>query len=395
MRMRIPTISRQKKAVLKLLAWSGIVIAVTGTAAIAGEPVTFSISSRPEVVYEYRTQRCDWRSIPDSPARAYRRADGSIILMAAHFRNRIFEGSSFDDLRLNCSVLSQGKESADPMDYDDRYWIQSVIPLGGGRILALASQEYSGLRHDGVCERGVDKPQCWYLALVGLEADDHDLSFRLLPRGERLIAGSNKPFDPSIDAAGFLTLTNTVFDGDYAYFIAWTEDAAEPGGRGNCLFRAPRSNLVTGWKMLSGGEFVTPPDPYPARGGPAVVAKCDRLGGPDMQGKIRSLVWLETRNEWLAVWSTRSNDVGGIYYATSRDLRTWSPAALLAPLEPPWGANRTGTFYDYPSVIDHDSASPVFQTVGRTYYLYLTRLNWENGHTRMDRDLVRFKVTVN
>lgn len=388
----------RRNAFLNPLTWSAVLSAVlmamVSTAVIAKEPVTFSVSSEPEVVYHYQTQRCDWRSIPDSPARAYRREDGSVVLIAAHFRNRIFEGSSFDDLRPNCTVLSQGRESANPEDYDDRFWVQSLIPLGNGRILGLASQEYSGIRHDGVCQKGVDKPECWYLALVGLEANDRDFSFKLLPRKERLIAGSNKPFDPSINAAGFLTLTNTVFDGDYAYFIAWTEDAAEPGGRGNCLFRAHRSNLETGWQMLSGGEFVSPPKPYPADGGSPVQAKCDRLGGSDMLGKIRSLVWLETRNAWLVVWSTRVNGAGGIYYSTSHDLRNWSSAALLTSHEPPWGSDGSGTFYDYPSVIDHHSDSPIFQTAGASFHLYLTRLNWEQDRKRMDRDLVRFKVTV-
>ncbi len=365
-----------------------------GTAPLAQETVKFSVSSEPEVVYRYQTQRCDWRSIPDSPARAYRREDGSIVLIAAHFRNRILEGSSFNDLRPNCVVLSQGSESANPTDYDDRFWIQSLIPLGGGRILGLASQEYSGLRHEGVCAKGADKPSCWYLALVGLEANDRDFSFKLLARPQRVIAGSNKRFDPSLDAAGFLTLTNTVLDGDFAYFIAWTEDAAEPGGRGNCLFRAPRSNLVTGWRMLSKGQFVSPPEPYPAGADNPVQAKCDRLGGPEMVGKIRSLTRLETKNVWLVVWSTRMKGTGGIYYATSHDLRNWSPASLLTPLEPPWGSDGKGVFYDYPSTIDHHSSSPIFQTIGNSFHLYLARLNWEQSHTRMDRDLVRFKVVL-
>jgi len=366
-----------------------------GTDAFARDAVTFSVSPEPEVVYEYRTQRCDWRSIPDSPARAYRRTDGSLVLMAAHFRNRVFEGSGFDDLRPNCAVLSQGGESANPAAFDDRFWIQSFIPLGNGRILGLASHEYSGIKHEGVCEKGADRPACWYLAIVGLEADERDFSFRLLPREQRLIAGSNRRFDPSINAAGFLTVTNTVFDGDHAYFIAWTEDAAEPGRRGNCLFRAPRNDLVNGWQMLSNGRFEPSPNPYPTDGQAPKQARCDRLGGHgDMTGKARSLVWLEGKRQWIVVWSTRVNGKGGVYFSTSPDLRRWSTSAMLAPLEPFWGTEDKGTFYDYPSVIDHDSKSPIFQTAGDGFYLYMTRLNWETKRATMDRDLVRFRVRV-
>ncbi|WP_414475681.1 hypothetical protein [Microvirga sp. M2] len=377
-----------------LPAWSAALTVLSACAAHAGEAPMFSVSPVPEVVYSYRSQQCDWRTIPDSPARSYRREDGSLVLIASHFRNRIFEGRNFDDLRPNCGVVSQGAESVDPSEFDDRYWIQSLIPLGNGRILALASEEYSGLRHDGVCSKGRDKPACWYLSIVGLEANDRDFSFKLLPRDRRLIAGSNRRFDTSVNAAGFLTVTNAVFEGDYAYFIAWTEDAAEPGRRGNCLFRAPRSDLVNGWQVMSKGRFVAPPDPYPGDGRRPVQTTCDRLGGEDMSGKARSLVWLETRQMWMVVWSTRVNGVGGVYYATSPDLKNWSSSAVLAPLEPFWGTEKTGAFYDYPSLIDHASTSPIFQSAGDEFYLYLTRLNWQQKRNTMDRDLVRFRVTI-
>lgn len=386
--------SRWNRVLRFLLTWAAALALPSAWAANAKEAPTFSVSPVPEVVYSYQTQRCDWRTIPDSPARAYRREDGSLVLIASHFRNRILEGRDFDDLRPNCGVISQGAESADPSEFDDRYWIQSLIPLGNGRIVALASEEYSGLRHDGVCSKGSGNPACWYLSIVGLEGNDRDFSFRLLPRDQRLIAGSNRKFDASVNAAGFLTVTNTVFEGDYAYFIAWTEDAAEPGRRGNCLFRAPRSDLVNGWQMLSKGRFVSPPDPYPGDGRRPVQTRCDRLGGADMSGKARSLVWLETKQMWMVVWSTRTNGTGGVYYATSPDLKTWSSSTLLAPLEPFWGTEKTGTFYDYPSVIDHASTSSVFQTASNDFYLYLTRLNWQVRRNTMDRDLVRFRVTV-
>jgi hypothetical protein len=382
-------------AIPRILTCMAALTLLVGTAAQAREASTFTVSSEPEVVYRWKTQRCDTKTIPDSPARAYRREDGSLVMIASHFNNRIFEGRDFDDLRPNCSVQSMGKESANPADLDDRFWVQSLIPLGGGRVMAMASHEFLGTRHAGVCEKGAPWPSCWYLSVVGLEADERDFAFKLLPRDQRMIAGSNQRFDPSVKAGGFHTVTNTVFDGDYAYFMAWTEDAAVPGGKGNCLFRAPRSDLVNGWQMLSKGQFVHSPDPYPTDGQAPIQASCDRLGGPDMAGKARSIVWLEGRKQWMVVWSSRANADGpGIYYATSDDLRNWSLASLLAPLAPFWGTKETGTFYEYPSLIDHGSKSQIFQTVGNNFYLYLTRLNWEEKRALMDRDLVRFKVTV-
>jgi len=387
------TNAARNRPILRILIHTAALLLTFGASAMADDAVNFTVSPEPEVVYSYQRQRCDTRTIPDSPARAYRREDGSIIMIAAHFNNRFLEGRDFDSLSPNCNVLSQGAESPDPSAFDDRFWIQSLIPLGGGRLMALASHEYMGYRHAGVCEKGAF-PTCWYVSVVGLEGNERDLSFTLLPRDRRVIAGSNRRFEPSIKAAGFQTVTNTVFDGDYAYFVAWTDDAAEPDGRGNCLFRAPRSDLVNGWQMLSDGRFVNPPDPYPADGGAPTQAKCDRLGAPSMAGKARSLIWLESKKQWMLIWTARAKE-SGAFYATSPDLRNWSSPTLLAAFEPPWGSDKIGVFHDYPSAIDHSSRSPIFQTVGDSFYLYLTRFNWQNQKVRMDRDLVRFKVMVN
>ena len=53
-----------------------------------------------------------------------------------------------------------------------------------------------------------------------------------------------------------------------------------------------------------------------------------------------------------------------------------------------------GVYYEYPSLIDHASPSPVFDTAGDSLWLYLTRFNLEDRRRGMNRDLVRLRVTV-
>jgi len=48
----------------------------------------------------------------------------------------------------------------------------------------------------------------------------------------------------------------------------------------------------------------------------------------------------------------------------------------------------------YPSLIDPDSPSANFDTVGDTAQLFLTRFNLEHCRTSLDRDLVRIPVLV-
>src|ERR1700742_1558629 len=83
-----------------------LVASLAATIAIAGSPngPTIRPTGPEEAVYQWSTQRCADDFIPDSPARAFRRRDNSIALIAAHYKNQFLVGSSFDDLRPNCAV---------------------------------------------------------------------------------------------------------------------------------------------------------------------------------------------------------------------------------------------------------------------------------------------------
>lgn len=374
---------------------AGSAFVLSGTVASASDPA-LRVSGAIETVYRYASDRCDWRTIPDSPARALRRHDGSIALIAAHFRNRFLVGPDFDRLRPACGSVSAGAESADPAAFDDRFWIQALAPLPDGRVFALASHEYMGSRHPGVCRAGVGPVACWYSAIVAATGDEASLDFRLRPRASRLVAPPPRPFDPAGTTAGFLTTTNIVFSGGYGHILAWREASGPgPGARGHCLFRAPAADLLGGWEVLSGGRYRPVGDPY----GEAPPA-CDLVGAGILSGKVRSLVRLEESGLWLGVFATRrqgrdGKPEHGVYTAVSSDLVGWRGGERLAEYEPFWGTGRCGTYYEYPSLIDHGSRSRVFDTGGRDLFLYMTRFNWEDcRRTRMDRDLVRVRVTV-
>ena len=365
--------------------------------AVAAEPsLQVRVAGPLETVHAYARDRCGLRTIPDSPARALRRADGSIALIAAHFRNRFLTGPDFDSLLPNCVPVSAGAESADPAAFDDRFWIQALAPLPDGMVLGLASHEFMGSRHSGACRAGHGPTACWYSAIVATTAQESALVFRLAPRASRLVAAPIGPYDPTSGTAGFLTTTNIVSSGGHAYMLAWTEDAgSDPARRGHCLFRAPAADLLGGWEVLAGGRYGRVGDPY-ERPSP----RCDLVGLGALSGKVRSIIRIEERGLWLAVLATRrpgreGEPDFGVYTAVSTDLVGWRDTRLLAAFEPFWGAGRCGTFYEYPSLIDHDSPSRIFDTGGRDLFLYMTRLNWKDcGRTRMDRDLVRVRLKI-
>ncbi|MEI2594612.1 hypothetical protein, partial [Pediococcus acidilactici] len=49
-----------------------------------------------QVVFHWKNDRCSDDNIPDSPARAFRSADGTVNLYATHYINRSMSGKTLD-----------------------------------------------------------------------------------------------------------------------------------------------------------------------------------------------------------------------------------------------------------------------------------------------------------
>lgn len=319
------------------------------------------------------------------------------MLIAAHFTNGYFTGKSFDRLEPRCNVVSGGDESPEPERFDDRFWVQALQPLPNGGIFALVSHEYMGKRHPGRCRwTDMPGPQCWYSAILGATAragtTTDDLRFVLEPPERRVVAASPTPFNPETTTrVGFFTATNIVRSGEWLYFASWAEFE---GTRGNCLLRAPAASPEGPWRAWREGEFTLS---LPGAYGPdAHRAGCDPIGVDRQLGILRSLVWLDTAQTFVGVFSVANGTRRrpGIYYSLSTDLLTWGEARMLTPLRPWFGTMDCETFYDYPSLIDPASPSHNFATAGDTLDLYLTRFNWTNCQRGLDRDLVRLRVEV-
>ncbi|MBS7697970.1 hypothetical protein [Chelatococcus sp. YT9] len=319
-----------------------------------------------------------------------------MVLISGHLTNWFMEGDRLDSVKPNCSISSRAAESPNPAEFDDRYWIQALLPVGEGRVIGLGSQEFMGKRHKGVCDGPGAQSPCWYSSIVTVSADAKDLDFSLLPKAERLVASSSKPFDPKVKMTGFFTTSNIVRDGQYLYFVGWTAGEAKPGPNGNCLFRSTVAEAARGeWKVLSEGQFTRPPQAY--RGDDATT-HCDNIGagrqGKPPFGRFRSIVRLKSHDLWLATYNTGLPNPG-VFYTTSKDLVNWSEPKMLADFKPFWQSKGAcQDYFEYPSFIDPASDSDIFDTAGDAFYVYFTRLNWTNCKRGMDRDIVRFPVRV-
>ena len=284
-----------------------IALAMLATPALAEPRFTIIPGTQVETVFRWTTQRCMEMHVPDSPARALRTSDGGVALFAAHLVNIPMLGRDFESLSPVCGAVSRGAESADPAEFQDRFWVQALVPFtSGGRrqVLGLASHEYMGWRHADRClvpfEGAARRPaafRCWYSAITAVVASEGDWRFTPVPGRAGVIAASPLPYDPTTPArTGFFSVSNAMVEDGHATVLVYTEGIAGQR-RGNCLLRAPLDKLPGGWRALSRGTFdLELPGAYaggadPARAGDVVGDNV--FGGAPVRG-------------WLSPWISES-----------------------------------------------------------------------------------------
>ena len=169
---------------------------------------------------------------------------------------------------------------------------------------------------------------------------------------------------------------------------------------GNCLIRTEHPDAPASWRAWDGSAFAIEfIDPYRSTAPPAehVCQPIDRdhLGGP-----VVSLIRHAPSGAYIALF-VGANPTGdaqlpwAVFSSGSWDLIDWSPRRLVVPVarfDPIVCAAPAPLAY--PSLLDPDSPSLNFDTVGHTAQLFLTRFNLEGCRSSLDRDLVRIPVSL-
>lgn len=320
-------------------------------------------------------------AIPDSPARAIRLNRSSVALIAAHYNNIFTESSSLSGpFRPQCSVMSEGRQNGDPAAFDDRWWIQAVAFASNGDMIALASHEYRGGRHAGACD--IQGRGCWYSSIV-IARGNRDLHFDLLPMNERILARPSSPYDRGAnERVGYLTVSNILKkDGEFYAFV-YGERTGEMR-QGNCLVR---SNDLLHWRAFDGSDF---------NADLSQTDGCSPIAPSILSAPVRSVLRLETHNIWISIFFDKRKNAEGVWYSKSADLLTWSEPELLLEAKQVVPKRLCTDFFAYPSAIDRNSPSPIFDTAGADFDLYMTRFNFSDcKRDQRKRDLVRYKVHV-
>lgn len=350
-----------------------------------------------ETVYDHGRQACEGWDVPDAPARAWKGADGTVRLLAAHTNARVLSGPSLNSLRHDCRVVFASGKRDDPARYDDMGWLTSPYTLDGNTVYGLVHNEYHGHKRRDLCPAG-DYMACWWNALTLTVSTDGGRSFG----PAHYVAGVPYRFRGDLGRrAGLFAPSNIVERDGWFYAMVFAEGIGAQK-RGVCLMRTRDLGDPASWRAWDGRGFtVRFVDPYAAGGADPASHVCAPLPAKSLPFTVTSLVRHGGTGLWVAVMAGRraerkgAEPVSGVWTSTSPDLVTWAPPrlAFAAPLLTDKACGVPETFY-YPAILDPAAKTRNFEDAGDSAYLYMTRLAQNGCKPTQDRDLVRIMIRL-
>jgi len=358
-----------------------------------------TLEGRAEKVFDTATDKCAPVDMPDVNPRAYRAADGSIVMFALHYEARALRGPDFAHLKIDCRVALHSTQDPDPATYDGRRYLTSTWTSDGRRVAALIHDEYHADHHPGRCLFQGDLP-CWWNTVLSFRSDDGGANF--LASKPLVVAAA--PFRQDVGQGrhrGFFSPSNMVGKDGYVYaFVSTT--GWEGQHFGACLIRNRDPLDSAGWRGWDGRNFaVRWRDPYASKASydQAICQPLEPFGFP-----VGAVLRHRGSGNWIALWEAPRVEgkfpTSGFYYATSRNLTDWSLPALLAAaptMHQPCGAgdsNRDGAVLSYPSLLDESAQGRNFDNAGDTPSLFYARVKNNGCIPGAERVLMRQKVRI-
>ena len=367
-----------------------------------GEPDVRQLA--PETVpFDWSANKCTNDDIPDQPARAFREANGTINLVDTHHTGWRNTTPDLATLTHRCSplMMTSGNNS-DPSKYDATEWIGSVWTPDGTTVYALVHEEYQGWRHSsgGYCLRSgetlAERQTCWYNAITLMTSTNGGSTFSHTTPPSHLVASTPLRYQAGVGPIGFFQPSNIVrADDGWHYFMSRVHPGTGPQPEGTCLMRTRNVADPTSWRGWSGTGFTRRfPSPYTETLDPADHV-CEPVQPDRIATRSESLTWNTYFKKWMLVGSGLNADGvsgTGFYYHLSDDLINWTEGKLLMKGPLPWEHDCQDEVLRDPSLLDPQSKTRNFDTVGQRPNLYFTRFHLTGCSWSLDRDLVRIPI---
>jgi hypothetical protein len=359
-----------------------------------------------KVVMDWATQSCDAEDIPDNPARAFRDSLGRVQLIASHLTTWRMMGSSIDTLTQRCDHTLFGSDgNQNPSAYNDKEWIGSLYTLNGQTVYALVSNEYQGWRYPTRCNLGSgweQEQKCWENSITLAKSVNSGDSYSHAAPPGHLVAASPYQYRAGDGPYGYFAPSNIVRRADSYYYALVKTETVRDQVFGACLIRTNNLEDASSWRAWDGSGFNTRfINPYVETNAPASAHVCNPVARDQIEKMSSSLTYSTYFNRYVLVGYqapvVNGQEVPGFYYSLSSDLVHWTNRKLLMKGELPW-THQCGEEDPIlnPSLIDPNSTSANFETIGQRAYLYFTQYNYEyvpgECYMSLDRDLVRIPI---
>jgi hypothetical protein len=350
----------------------------------------------PEVfVYDWSAAKCEDNDITDEPARAFRDSTGKIQLMNTHHVNRRWIANTTMDSPYThpCALTMSSSDNCTASNYNHKEWLASPWTPDGTTVYALVHMEYQG----GACVTGCPSSNaCWYNAITSAVSTNSGATFTQPTPPAQLVASI--PYQFTQDGPnGYFTPSNIVKSKDGWYYNMFR---AQPHGLqqfGTCIMRTRDVSDPTSWRAWNGTAFVNQfVNPYVVTTNPGIHT-CAPVDFNSIGTISESLTYNTYFRKWMlmgmSIGDPAFNKPPGLYFALSDDLLNWTDATLLMEAEVRWIAdcNLPDPIKD-PSILDPNSPSRNFDTVGQTAQLFYTWYHLSGCNGTLDRDLIRIPI---
>jgi len=353
----------------------------------------FEISGPPELVFDWSSDKCEDWDVPDFMARAFRDKNGQVQLISSHSRTRRFLGTDLNDLSHDCTVVMDSHDDPDPAMFNHSERLGATYTEDGETIYAIVHNEYHGSDHPGQCSVGYWTMDCWYNGLTLAVSTDAGLSYdHPVAPPLHLIAASSLQYEKDIGPNGIFHPSGMVkgSDGYYYAMAQRTRNTGSTWEQWACLMRTPDLADPDAWRFWDGdmfaGRFVNPYTDPVANAEDHDCAPVDRDNISDMFG---SLIYSEYLDRYILTGSSTDGALYGFFMSFSDDLINWTHRTIFLQRHLPWTSpGPSDPIHSYPSLLDPESTSRSFDTIGKTAYVYYTR----NNRSWLDSDMLRVPV---
>jgi hypothetical protein len=323
---------------------------------------------------------------PDVMVNAFRRKDGSVIVLAGNQNNYYLEGPSVDEARRkSCASLVPPVNDPDPQKFVGRRWLVAITAKRHDFVLGIVHNEFHGNDFFDGCKRTNKRDfECWYAATTMVLSRDGGFTFETPPAPQNVLAAPAVRFEIGKKRVGTSSAKAVVNPHDGMTYVMATYRDRNRNIAYECLLRGSGESLDD-WRAWDGQDFkLNMGSPYTTER----AADCAQV----VHFAVRSVKYVPAIRQFVAL----GNRGGQVIYSFSPDLIRWSKEKELMAFQPhqTWTPGKPAA-RAYFSLLDSGSQSINFDTIEGAPYVYFVQFGTHDARTfRHVREVYRIPVKI-